>query len=67
MSGRDVSQLREDTRLEEIPGFDSLQFVILISELQEKHNVSVPVDKALEMETVGELLNCVEALAGQRG
>ena len=57
--------LTEGTRIEEIEGFDSLQFVILLSELQERYGISIPVDKALEIGTVAELIACAEAASGR--
>ncbi len=54
--GADVALIREDTVLQEIPEFDSLQFVMLISELDEKYGIEIPLDKALEAETVGDLI-----------
>ncbi|MCD7819286.1 MAG: acyl carrier protein [Lachnospiraceae bacterium] len=55
--GVDVSTLHEDTVLQEIPDFDSLQFIMLISELDEKYQIEIPLDKALEVKTVGDLIN----------
>ncbi len=54
--GADVSTLSEDTLLQEIPEFDSLQFVMLISELEEKYGIEIPLDKALDAKTVGDLI-----------
>lgn len=54
--GADASVIHEDTLLQEIPGFDSLQFVMLISELEEKYRIVIPLDKALEAKTVADLI-----------
>ncbi len=53
---QDVSTFSDETIIKDIPGFDSLQFVMMISELQESYNIEIPLDKALEVETVGELI-----------
>lgn len=66
MLGTDCSSLPGDMKLEDIPGFDSLQFVVLISELQERHGISLPIDKALEMHTLSELVGCVEDLTKKK-
>ncbi len=50
------NEFMDDTIIKDIEGFDSLQFVMMISELQEKHNIEIPLDKALEVKTVGELI-----------
>lgn len=50
----------EDTVIKDIEGFDSLQFVMLISELQEDYNIEIPLDKALEAETIGDLILCAK-------
>lgn len=53
---QDESTFNDETIIKDIPGFDSLQFVMMISELQESYNIEIPLDKALEVETVGELI-----------
>lgn len=60
--GVDAGLLREGTVIREIPGFDSLHFVMMISELQESYGIEIPLDKALEVETVGELAACAEQI-----
>ena len=53
---QDEGTFSDETIIKDIPGFDSLQFVMMISELQESYNIEIPLDKALEVETVGELI-----------
>ncbi|MCD7862160.1 MAG: acyl carrier protein [Lachnospiraceae bacterium] len=55
--GVDAATLHENTVLQELPDFDSLQFIMLISELDEKYQIEIPLDKALEVKTVGDLIN----------
>lgn len=59
---QDTVAFTDDTVIKEIEGFDSLQFVMMISELQESYNIDIPLDKAIEVETVGELISCAKAL-----
>ncbi len=54
---KDKSFLKNDTILTEISGFDSLQFVMMMSELQETYGIEIPLDKALEVKTLGDLLD----------
>ena len=57
---QDSSVFSDETIIKDIPGFDSLQFVMMISELQESYNIEIPLDKAIEVETVGELIACAQ-------
>ena len=59
---QDASVFTNDTVIKDIEGFDSLQFVMMISELQENYNIEIPLDKAIEVETVGELIASAKAL-----
>ncbi|WP_295067026.1 acyl carrier protein [Ruminococcus sp.] len=59
---QDSSVFSDETIIREIDGFDSLQFVMMISELQEKYNIEIPLDRAIEVETLGELIACAKAL-----
>ena len=57
---RMVSDFTDATVIKEIEGFDSLRFVMMISELQEDYNIQIPLDRAIEVETVGELIDCAK-------
>lgn len=59
---QDPSDFSDETVIKDIEGFDSLQFVMMISELQESYNIEIPLDRAIEVETVGELIACAKAL-----
>ncbi len=50
--------ITEDTVIKNIPGFDSLQFVMMISRFKEEYNIDIPLDRALEVETIGDLIKC---------
>ena len=53
---QDANTFFDETVITEIEGFDSLRFVMMISELQENYNIEIPLDKALEVKTVGDLI-----------
>ncbi|MCD7806110.1 MAG: acyl carrier protein [Lachnospiraceae bacterium] len=54
------SDLDESTVLALLPEFDSLQFIMVISELEENYQIDIPLDRALEVKTVGDLIECAE-------
>lgn len=54
--GIEIKEINETTVLNEITGFDSLQFVMVISELAETYHIDIPVDIAITAKTVGELI-----------
>lgn len=54
--GIGIEEIDETTVLDEITGFDSLQFVIVISELAETYHIDIPLDVAIDAKTVGELI-----------
>lgn len=60
ITGQEKSTLSDGIAIKDIPGFDSLQFVMMISELKESHNIEIPLDKALEVKTIGNLIHCAE-------
>ncbi len=48
--------LDENTRIEDVEGWDSLAHVLIIGDLESKLGISIPLDEAIEITTVGELL-----------
>lgn len=46
----------EETRMEDTPEWDSLAHVMLIGELEERLGIVIPLEEAVEMESVAELL-----------
>lgn len=48
--------ITEDTKSEEIEEWDSLAHVTIIGELEEKLGISVPLDEAIEITSVKEIL-----------
>lgn len=49
--------VREDARIEDIKGWDSLAHVLIIGNLESKFGISIPLDEAIEITTVKELLD----------
>lgn len=45
-----------DSRIEDVEGWDSLAHVLIIGELESELGVSIPLDEAIEIKTVAELL-----------
>lgn len=51
----DVGTLHENTKIEEVEGWDSLAHVLVIGELESNLGISIPLDEAIEITSVGEL------------
>ena len=56
VTGQDASAFSDELVIKEIEGFDSLLFVMMLSQLQEMYHIEIPLDKAIEVETVGDLV-----------
>jgi len=48
--------ITEDTRIGDVEQWDSLAHVMIIGELEDKLGVSIPLDEAIEIESMKELL-----------
>ena len=48
--------ITEDTRIEDVEEWDSLAHVMIIGELEEKLGVSIPLEEAIEISNMKELL-----------
>lgn len=48
--------ITEDTRSEDLEEWDSLAHVTLIGELEERFGISIPLDEAIELASVREIL-----------
>lgn len=48
--------ITEDTRSEEIEEWDSLAHVAIMGELEERLGISIPLDEAVEISSVREIL-----------
>ena len=47
--------INEDTKIEEVDGWDSLGHVLIIGELEANLGISIPLDEAIEITSVQEL------------
>lgn len=56
----DKSVLTEETKIEEIEKWDSLAHLMIIEAIENKLGRSIPIDEAMEITNVGELLHAVE-------
>ena len=48
--------ITEDTRMEDVEQWDSLAHVMIIGELEEKLGISIPLEEAVELSGVREIL-----------
>ena len=53
--GCEPSSLTDDTGPGDIPGWDSLGHVMLIAEIQKQFGTQVPVEEAIEIESIADL------------
>ncbi len=47
--------LDEETKIEEVAGWDSLAHVLIIGEIESSLGISISLDEAIEIASVGEL------------
>ena len=60
----DESELADDAGPGDVPGWDSLGHVALMAAIQQEFGVHVPVEDAIEVETLAELAEILERLSG---
>ena len=48
--------ITEDTRIEDVEEWDSLAHVTIIGELEERLGISIPLEEAIELTSVREIL-----------
>lgn len=58
----DVSQLNDETGPGDIPGWDSLGHVALMAEIQKKFGTHVPVEDAISVESINDLVQILNRL-----
>ena len=46
-------------------GFDSLQTLEFVAELEDQFGITVPIDQVPRIQTVGEAVNCVRSLVAE--
>lgn len=47
--------ISEETKIEDVEGWDSLAHVLIIGDLESSLGISIPLDEAIEITSVGEL------------
>ncbi len=60
----DPSELTDTTGPGDIPGWDSLGHVALMAEIQKQFGTHVPVEDAIEVESIADLVRILERLGG---
>jgi acyl carrier protein len=61
ISERDLARVRDDLRLREDLGLDSLQSLELLSVVSEELRINLPMEDAIELRTVSDACDFVEA------
>jgi acyl carrier protein len=51
--------LDKDKPIEDIPNWDSLAYIRILAEIEEQFKVEVPLEKALEVKTISDLLRYI--------
>lgn len=54
--GLEAGSIKETDLIEDIRGWDSLAHVLIIGELESQLGISIPLEEAIEIVTVGDLL-----------
>jgi acyl carrier protein len=60
----DVADLKDETGPGDIPGWDSLGHVALMTRIHEHFGSHVPVEDAVEVESISDLVAILERLTG---
>lgn len=60
-------QVSGETRIVQGLGLDSVAILDFIMDLEERFDVSIPLDRIAEVQTIGELSRAVETLTGATG
>ena len=60
----DEEQLADETGPGDIPGWDSLGHVALMAEVQKHFGTHVPVEDAIEVESIADLVTIIDRLKG---
>lgn len=68
---RDVLALSKDhpfsdeTRAEDVLGWDSLAWITIVNRLQEKLQIELPLDEIADFETIGDIRRSIERHVGR--
>lgn len=57
LAGLEVDQIKNDDRLREDLGLDSLQSMELLSRISDKYELDLEVEDVMDVETVGDVVN----------
>lgn len=60
----DVSEVTDATGPGDLPGWDSLGHVTLMTEIQRRFDKHVPIEDAIEVESVADLTRIIDRLHG---
>jgi acyl carrier protein len=60
----DESEVSDQTGPGDIPGWDSLGHVTLMTEIQRRFGTHVPIEEAIEVESVSDLTRILDRLQG---
>lgn len=53
--GKATGTINENTKIDEVDGWDSLAHVLIIGELESQLSISIPLDEAIEITSVSDL------------
>lgn len=56
----DAAMLNENTKIEEVEKWDSLAHVMIIEAIENKLGKSIPIDKAMDIASMKELIEAAE-------
>jgi len=59
-----VEELTDETGPGDLPGWDSLGHVALMAEIQKQFGAHVPVEDAIEVESIADLVQILDRLQG---
>ena len=60
----DINVINDDLMVGDIPQWDSLGHVGLVSHLEKEFSISIDVDQVLEMETVEDIVDIIQEITG---
>ncbi len=58
--GKDISDITEEKEIVKDLGADSLDVVEMLMSLEEEFNITVPEEDAINIKTVGDIINLIE-------
>lgn len=65
--GISSDSIRETTRAEDVEGWDSLSHLVVLSGIEKRLNVKLPLTEAYAVENVGALIDLATRVAQQHG